>query len=377
MASKIILLLLKFLLIFAILLIFVIVLDKLMKQRVSIKEGAATTYTEDPLAIAEAKSKVIPKDETPAGTSSCTVTNLQVKDYCIKGSANSAFSGSYTSMEMVNYVLSRGVRFLDLQVFWIDSYNGKKDACVGFTSDKLSYAPNGVKNKQIPPLSMILSTILSNAFVQKQGSAYVTTNPLDPLFVQIRMQTDSKTIPELYNRIQEVLKSQLSDSDYSYGNKQVSRFTSLSQIKQKILIGFNSDEYYVVRPSGNDPSDYTNFLTNSETIKRLTFKEVDPTYNVNIMPPKTLTQYTTDVSDFIMVAPDNDTEDIIPNPNPFHAIKLYGIQIILNQYYSVDTNLINSEIMYSSRFGGIVPMSLCLGYINNTAEPADTSIPTK
>jgi hypothetical protein len=221
---------------------------------------------------------------------------------------------------------------------------------------------------------MILSKVLSKSFVQQQGSNYVVTNPLDPLFIQIRMQTDAATMPALYARIQSILKQLLKDSKYSYGNTQVSRFTPLSQVQQKMLVGFVSEEYYIVRPAGNNPADYVNFLTNSESLQRLTYNEVSPTYNIKINPPKTLTQYTTDVTSYLLVDPDRDNGEL-SNPNPFHAIQLYGTQIILYKYYLPgDMNLLNAEVMYSSRNGGIVPMSLILAYINITAEPSETDI---
>jgi len=371
-ANSVLILLLKAFLIFAVLVLFLFVLDQLMRERTSIKEGATTkSYTDESSAVSEAKSLIIPAKQYPAGTSSCAVTNLRLMDYCIKGSANSAFSGNYASMEMMEYVLSRGVRFIDLQVFWIDE---REDAYVGYTPDKLSYTPNGCKNTNLPPLSMILSKVLSKSFVQQQGSNYVVTNPLDPLFIQIRMQTDAATMPALYARIQSILKQLLKDSKYSYGNTQVSRFTPLSQVQQKMLVGFVSDEYYIVRPTGNNPADYVNFLTNSESLQRLTYNEVSPAYNIKINPPKTLTQYTTDVTSYLLVDPDRDNGEL-PNPNPFHAIQLYGTQIILYKYYlSGDMNLLNAEVMYSSRNGGIVPMSLILAYINITAEPSETDI---
>lgn len=373
-------LLLKVVLIFVVLVAFIFVFDVLMCQRVSIYEGAKNMgYTDDSAAISDAKAAQISNQPAPVGyppgTSPCSITKLRLLDYCIKGSANSAFSGSYTSNEMIQYVLSRGVRFLDLQVFWIDGQNGQ-DAYVGYTSNKLSYAPDGIKNTNIPPLSYILSTIVKNAFVQLQGSNYVVTNPTDPLFIQIRLQTDTSTMTALYDRIQKILSVALRDNSISYGNTQVSQFTPLSQIHKKLLIGFDSDDYYTVRPDGNNPNDYVNFLTNSETMRMLTYNEVNPTYNINISPPKSIGQYTTDVANFYYVQPDNDTSPQ-PNPNALQVVKMYGTQVILNQYYAADTNLINSEVMFSACNGGIVPLRLCLAYINNTAEPSETEIPTK
>ena len=80
-----------------------------------------------------------------------------------------------------------------------------------------------------------------------------------------------------------------------------------------------------------------------------------------------MSETTTDVADFKVLMPDNDVEESQVNPNIFIAIKSYGIQVIMNQYYIPDTNLQNSEIMYADRGMAILPISYCLTYIHNTA----------
>ena len=44
---------------------------------------------------------------------------LPIKDYCIKSSYNSATTGKTVNKKMIQYVLSRGCRFLDFEVFYI------------------------------------------------------------------------------------------------------------------------------------------------------------------------------------------------------------------------------------------------------------------
>ena len=43
-------------------------------------------------------------------------SDLPLKEYCIKASYNSAVSGNYVNKNMLKHVLSRGCRFLDLEI---------------------------------------------------------------------------------------------------------------------------------------------------------------------------------------------------------------------------------------------------------------------
>lgn len=226
----------------------------------------------------------------------------------------------------------------------------------------------------MPTFSSMLKTVLDNGFVTKMSEENQVKNPEDPLFIQIRLKADSATKPQLFDKLQQILQRQLEDSPYSYKSKQVSRFTKLSQITKKLIVVFDSDDYYYVRKDGFNSSDIVNMLSNSESLKRIKYSEIN-TNKYKLVPPKTLTETTTDVADFKVLVPDNDVKDIQTNPNPFIAIKSYGIQIVANQYYVPDEHIINTETMFSSRNGGIVPMSYCLSYINVTAEPSQTVTP--
>ena len=370
----------KFILIFIILILFFIVFDKILRERTSIKEGV-TGMDDDNNAVKEVATQKIP---VKAKMTNANTVNLRLMDYCIKGSYNTAFSGSYVSNEMIKHVLSRGVRFIDFQVFYLpptgtvpaEGSTADYGAYVGYTDDKTSFQPGNVKNNKLPTLEKMLVTVLDNAFVKKMGNEYIVNNPQDPLFVQIRMRTEDVNKPALYEKIQETLRKYLASSQYSYGDKTVSRFTKLSQIKQKLIVVFDSDDYYLVRRNKYNPEDFVNMLSNSETLKRFTFAEMNKRENTiaSIVPPKTLSEDKTDVSDFKMAVPDNDIRGSQPNPNPFTAIKLYGCQIIMNQYYAVDDNLLNLENMFNERGQGIVPLSHCLSYINVSADPEMTKV---
>ena len=49
------------------------------------------------------------------------IANMPLKEYCVKASYNSAVSGKSVNKNMIKYVLNRGCRFLDFEVFYIKS----------------------------------------------------------------------------------------------------------------------------------------------------------------------------------------------------------------------------------------------------------------
>jgi hypothetical protein len=58
-------------------------------------------------------------DSTPVGISNILSgnANLPLKEYVIKSSFNTAVTGLYLNLSMIRYVLSRGCRFLDFEVY--------------------------------------------------------------------------------------------------------------------------------------------------------------------------------------------------------------------------------------------------------------------
>jgi hypothetical protein len=74
-----------------------------------------------------------PTDEVTAlqkAASNVSITNiipsrskLPLREYCIKASYSSAFSGTYVSADMIKYVLRRGCRYLDIPIFYSTTDN--------------------------------------------------------------------------------------------------------------------------------------------------------------------------------------------------------------------------------------------------------------
>ena len=333
------------------------------------KEGMSNKDADYAAVISNLDSIAILATEFPSGVISVqnTLYDLPLKQFCIKGSYNSAYSGKYVSDEMVKYVLSRGCRFLDFELYYLPiSNNPTKDGydiCVGYSNDPTAYNPN-IHNTHNVPFYNVLKNTIACAFSSQAGSSYVTTNTNDPLFIQLRLKTDKKNRPYLYK----LLKDRM-DAVYQNGYSQffykgvVDTNEPIREFMRKVIFVFEDDE-------NNDIFDdsYMNMIVNT---KQLILRDYS-TINLSKYPgnrPNTLTSNTTDVDSFTEIVPVNNVTKQ-GNPSIYASIKNYGNQITMNQYYSKDDNLLNSETMFKQYNGGIVPMAYCLKFIDNYALPS-------
>jgi len=123
---------------------------------------------------------LIESEPTQVVSLSKDYTGQPLKEYVIKGSYNSAITGNYVSNEMVKYVITRGCRYLDLEVLYID-----EKPYVTYTTDN-NYEIINTDNKIL--LDNILTTIVSTAFTQP------TPNYDDPLFIHFRLKSNNNDI---------------------------------------------------------------------------------------------------------------------------------------------------------------------------------------
>lgn len=152
------------------------VLYRLLQKRFIImqKEGLSNIDVESTKVSALASKNNVPIILSNASKNPKNKSK-PLRTFHIKSSFNSAYDGNAISTDMIVYVLSRGYRFLDFEVYY-DSESNIKEAVIGF-SDAGSYPP--ISNVDVT-LSDGLKTVILNAF------ASPAPNPGDPLFIQIR-----------------------------------------------------------------------------------------------------------------------------------------------------------------------------------------------
>lgn len=175
----------KKLMILFVIVIFLYILLRLIRKRAEIissqkiegfTEGLSPIYTDSVVISIDTATKNTDKiiKDMPANYGSQPISN-----YFIKSSLDSAYNGSSMSIDMVNYVLSRGYRFLDFAVYLeplTTATNGSPMATVGYSNSisGVRISSNNIR------LSDVCTAILQGAFTA------TSPNPSDPLFLQIR-----------------------------------------------------------------------------------------------------------------------------------------------------------------------------------------------
>lgn len=165
----------KKILILLVVIIFIYILLRLLRKRIEIipkVEGFTDATVKKIADSATSKPVTIRKMSSSYGS-------LPISNFFVKSSLNSSYNGSSVSIDMVNYILSRGYRFLDFEVYLeplTTIENGSPIATVAY-SDMISgsrISSNNIK------LSDVITAILQGAFTS------TSPNPSDPLFLQIR-----------------------------------------------------------------------------------------------------------------------------------------------------------------------------------------------
>ena len=154
-----------------------------LNNHTSIKEGllglgSITSTPESELESLKSKEPVKILSVKPE------LTNLPLKEYCIMGSYNTAITGKYVNMDMVKYVLSRGCRFLDFEVFYINNKkaNDVDDLYTPVVSYVLDKNFKNLETENSILLDKVLTTAVANGFSSN------SPNNGDPLFIQLRIK---------------------------------------------------------------------------------------------------------------------------------------------------------------------------------------------
>ena len=141
-----------------------------------------------------------------------------LKDYVIKSSYNSAVTGKNVNIDMVKYLLTRGVRLLDFEVLLIDD-----KPMITYTNDT---SLETIETENTLLLDNVFSMLSTSAFVQP------TPNLHDPLFIHLRIKSkgdDTKLYRLISKSIDTTLSSRLYQGD-------VTKQTKLSDIHGKIVL---------------------------------------------------------------------------------------------------------------------------------------------
>lgn len=368
----------KFLLVIVIIFFLFIIISLLQKRQtilnnINRKEGLTNIVNIDYNSMVSSVSSVaIDSIEYSSGMNNninSTTLKMPLKQLCIKGSYNSSYSGNYISDVMVNYVLSRGCRFLDFELYYLPDSSGNYKTCVGYSNDPNAINPT-ISNTENILFSDILKSTINYAFINSNSNLYKVVNTNDPLFINIRMKTSKEDMRTLFDSIQNIIMSISRNVNYQkyFTDNKINENTILKSILGKVIIIFEK----------NDLIDLTgkkyNMISNSDKLTKSTYKQINVDRYL-ACPPKRATNSTVLFNcdhTFNMVVPDNYLSSQ-NNPNIFISIKDYGNQVNMFQYYKNDMYLIEYENIFKTYNSAFVPMVYCLSYIDIYATPSKMS----
>jgi hypothetical protein len=317
----------------------------------------------------------------PPGIKSCIAIdsgNLLLREYCIKASYNSACTGTYVTIDMIKYVLARGCRFLDFEVYYLNTMaKGNSftiselfQPCVAFSNDSTGLT---MKSKNFLPLSEVFQA------VQSFGFQAPSPNPNDPLLIQLRIFSDD---PQIYQDIAEMVPKYLSQNLHN-GTINPNTHT-LNDIMGQMVLIVDTNNQKIPNPStgnNNDLKNYINMYSGGTSMMKFTPEQMS---EMLVKIPKIVDgQNNSSVKGYFVVEPGNIDSTIPPSSviplldwlmptNPVEKINIsffiqnYGVQIVEFPFYVLGDSLVAYEAFFSDLQSAIVPMYLALPYIAKT-----------
>jgi len=285
-----------------------------------------------------------------------SITNTQflvsednaIRHFCIKSSSDSAYTGKHMNLDMIKYLLGRGCRFLDFEVFIKDNipivaYSTNRQSLETFTSEAPAVSLAGV-----------FSTIMSNAFTD------TSPNPKDPLFIHLRIKTLD---PNAYTKIAKLIKSGLGKKMLKDSNGNAvpltldTQLTSLQGKLAVIVDRHSSPGYQNYSTCSPDQTEcfslakQVNMESNSQSIR--TYYQRDLTFQP-INPPDP------SVYLFRIVLPDLGFFNSAKNSDATYLTKNYGVQAVAQAFYTKDSNLRIYEDMFKQNRSAFVRLETAI-----------------
>lgn len=280
---------------------------------------------------------------------------FQLKNYCIKSAYCSVFNGSDCTIDMLYYVLSRGCRFLDLELYYVND-----NVLVGFSND---YLTPSTTNSLL--LNDVFTAINENAF------NYMSPNKNDPLFIQLRLKHIPKNLtPELltirlttiYNQIAQSIQSKLT---LRYSESSMDATVSIQKLQRHIVIimdtSYNNRHFANLSPNlkklvhlqSNTDDIVKNNVTDVENMKEQKLKinadgiSTNAEYIQEIVPTITKNMYEYHMKD---------------NMDALSMLVKYSANICPMQFWMNGPQLEAYENIFNKGGKGIIPISYALSY---------------
>ncbi len=331
--------------------ILIYILYRAIEKKKTEKNDPPPPFSDDTTVVKELELTSVENISNGCGIASLHIVEglpLQLRDYCIKASSNSAYSGGYMNTNMIKYVLSRGCRFLDFEVYY-------KDGVPVVAYSKSNYDPSytSFTSRDLPiSLNGAFSTIMANAFNDN------VPNEKDPLFIQLRIKTFANdAYQSIATSVATLLKNKLHRGP-------VTPDTPIAQLMGQIvlIVDRSTSPGYMNYPICGDADamcfnlkNLVNMESASDTVR--IYKEKDLLYQ-SINPP--------DPSVYLMrIVMPNTGIFSSTNCDSMYLIENYGAQIVAQSFYLNDSRLSVYEDLFRTYKCAFVPIKYAVKYIKD------------
>ena len=259
--------------------------------------------------------------KSSVGVKPLVAHSLPLKEFCVKAAFNAACSGSHVSTDAIAYVLSRGCRFLDFEVFEVEG-----SLRVGVCDAPLASTQNITSKNTISFNDALMKVVVA-------GFSAPSPNASDPLFVRIRLRPFASTNDSTaaYRLASMDIENTLHARRFKGS---VDSSTSVAQLQGKIVLvwdkssapGFSAVESL---------ASAINMISGGDALRAYSYERLLDQY---ASPPTVGEGGVSDVSRLTLVEPSLTTSGG-GNP-PFKAfIRDYGVQVIMMRFYVKDAAL--------------------------------------
>lgn len=320
-------------------------------------EEVYTGESDDISSAQHSEFKSIEKTNILSVSSFVPPKKLELSDCCIKASCNTAFTGSYMNLDMIEHVLLRGCRFLDFEIYSINGH-----AYVGYSSDNSII---NIDSKNKIPVNDVFKEINNKSFQAP------ISNSEDPLFIHLRIKTNNN---ELYKIIAQAINANFSNRLYS---GTVNASTKIDDLRGQYVIIVDKSaapdfDKYPVCETEDEPcmnlKNFVSLVSGGDALRTYRYMNVinQQTSPVHVNDDG----ITTDSRVLKMVLPDIGPNfyGIMNNPNVNTLVKDYGVQIVCYNFYNNDTELEKYEEMFGEFKNGIVPLAKAILYLESHDE---------
>ena len=318
-------------------------------KKATASEGFAIRSAVNP----EEEVKQLPNNGVSIQAIPETQLDLPLREFIVKSSYNSGISGKYASIHAIRYVLNRGCRLLDFEI-----YTREGSEYISFANDD-EFSSLGTNNRE--PYRLKLTSALNMI----GGSAFSSDSPSpnDPIFIHLRVKNNLR---EAYQRIAKAI-------DFAFNSRlltePINSSTPLRNIMGKVVIIMDkssSPDYKNYTNCGADETGclsldkYIDLESGTTQLAKFLYTDFDKIGKTKVMPAPS--GNTSDISTFMMIAPSQFDE--ISSPEPEETIKSYFPQFLLYKFYESDKNLAEYEQLFNENRSSFMPVSTFIAIVN-------------